>query len=321
MHQDCLILAGAHRSLTSLLARQIATAGVGLGDDLLPANEFNKDGYLEERAIVEFHTLLLQRSGQSWLTANEDALKQAKSRDREFIDHYANFRAEKARLWAVKDPRLSIFLPLWREVLPEAFLLAVFRHPADVCRSVAHRTFQTKQNLLESSVYQTMRENPDWLPRMWLNYNRSLIRCWRQNPSKSALISSEQLGSGDNLSFLVRDEWALPVDLGRAGGLYEAKRNQSSNVPVTILDRQLAAEVAHIWEELCQIEQTCLKSRNTGSTRPLQFEFVESYPPHDTSYVRKAGGLLAGFLDRACMQTRHASCSRKLSTAVRIRSC
>jgi GT2 family glycosyltransferase len=116
-----VLVLGMHRSGTSAVTRVLNLLGAELGDDLMPAGSDNPGGFWEYRGVVELHERLLAGLGmawddprplpQGWLESEpgreaKDALL-ALLRD--------TFGGEA--LWAVKDPRLCRFLPLWDEVL------------------------------------------------------------------------------------------------------------------------------------------------------------------------------------------------------------
>lgn len=58
-----LVIAGMHRSGTSLLANLVARGGVDLGTHLLPGSKGNRRGHFEDVDLVEFHERCLERRG------------------------------------------------------------------------------------------------------------------------------------------------------------------------------------------------------------------------------------------------------------------
>jgi glycosyltransferase involved in cell wall biosynthesis len=93
-------------------------------------------------------------------------------------------------LWAVKDPRLCRFVPLWREVLLEsgfeAAALLVVRHPAEVARSLGIR-----EGLRSETTYLNWLEHfaeaesaTRGMPRALLSYN-GLLSDWRDAFAKA----------------------------------------------------------------------------------------------------------------------------------------
>jgi len=146
MTQLTLVL-GPGRSGTSLVTRLIAELGVDLGENLLPGNRFNPDGYFEDRAIMGLHKELLSGLGLgepygSILPMPEDwqARDEVVAIERR-IAAYLTEKLSGRERWAIKDPRISMLLPLWRRIAGEAgielkFIVSV-RHPAAVAASIA----------------------------------------------------------------------------------------------------------------------------------------------------------------------------------------
>ena len=142
-----ILIAGMHRSGTSAAAGALQLLGVSLGRDLLAAGVDNPKGYFENERAVQIHERLLQRMGSSWDDvrplpsgwAAGDAAGEARESIRRLIkDEFAGHR-----LWAIKDPRICRFIPLWQSVLEElgiqAVSLMVARGPVEVAASIAKR--------------------------------------------------------------------------------------------------------------------------------------------------------------------------------------
>jgi hypothetical protein len=138
-----VVVLGAGRSGTSMVAGLLADAGLDPGGDLIPASPANPTGYFEDLGVNRLNDDLLapcladsrvrvpRRLG--WLAALPDP------------GGIAPTPAQRARMRALlpegpfclKDPRLSYTLAAWRPVLPPGTAFAcVFRDPARVVASV-----------------------------------------------------------------------------------------------------------------------------------------------------------------------------------------
>ncbi len=142
-----LLILGMHRSGTSLLARLLQQCGIDIGGRLLGGSAGNEHGHWEDAFAVELHERLLALMGRRWdevPVPSADAVTSAvRKGDRDSLERY--LRKDRARqgLWAVKDPRLSLFTSLWVQAagaakVPLAALLMV-RHPVEVAQSLAVR--------------------------------------------------------------------------------------------------------------------------------------------------------------------------------------
>ncbi len=143
-----VIIAGMHRSGTSLLANILHTLGFSLGDNLIPAPEYdNALGYWEPQEVVDLHEALFKamhlRSDDcdifpaGW--QGSAPAQQAKNTITQWLGTFS----DQNRFIAVKDPRICRFLPLWTEVAKEqgfdvSFVLPI-RNPLEVALSLAKR--------------------------------------------------------------------------------------------------------------------------------------------------------------------------------------
>lgn len=146
-HRAILVL-GMHRSGTSAVTRCLNLLGVDLGKHLLPPVEGNNPkGFWENTDVVSIHEELLGALGRAWhdtraLPKNwltSSAALDARNRLAQLIQNEFG----DSSLWAVKDPRLCRFLPLWADLLAElgigASALLVVRHPGEVAASLKRR--------------------------------------------------------------------------------------------------------------------------------------------------------------------------------------
>lgn len=143
-----LLVLGMHRSGTSAVTRCLNLLGVGLGNRLLaPAQGNNSKGFWEHADVVTTHEELLGSLGRAWydtrpLPRNWQTSKAALDAHDKLIEIVRSDFAG-SQLWAVKDPRLCRFVPLWRKVLTEQGVdtsaLLVVRHPGEVARSLKER--------------------------------------------------------------------------------------------------------------------------------------------------------------------------------------
>ena len=146
-HQDCprrrllsdqLIIAGFHRSGTSLTAQLLHRAGLFLGDDLLEANPSNPYGHFEDRDVVGLHQNIFADNGLTWIVG-EPFLPVVRPSRWERMKQIIERRNSEHRLWGFKDPRACLFIMLWKYLMPDAKVLLVYRHFTGPTRSLASR--------------------------------------------------------------------------------------------------------------------------------------------------------------------------------------
>jgi hypothetical protein len=144
---SAVLVLGMARSGTSAFTRLLALLGVDLGppEALLPpiAGE-NAKGFYEHRPIMAVNKELLARLGGSWSEPprpgqgwqRDAGLDDLRERARELLA--ADFAG--APLWGFKDPRTSLTLPFWEELLGDDVRYVIcHRRPLDSARSLERR--------------------------------------------------------------------------------------------------------------------------------------------------------------------------------------
>ena len=164
-----ILVVGMHRSGTSAVARVIGALGAypGAPDELLPAHpKDNPAGYWERTDLVVEHDRFLASVGHAWdrvagFDANALNDGQVKSLRDALQPTVESLRAH-GTTWLVKDPRLSILLPLWLPLVDPAACVVVVRDPREIAASLraTHRGVLTSQFPL----------------LLWEKYVRSLLR-------------------------------------------------------------------------------------------------------------------------------------------------
>lgn len=153
-----ILIAGMHRSGTSVLTRAINLAGVPLPSNLKPASpDVNAEGFWEPLEIKAFHDDILRGLKSSWNDPREIPIEWFDSPIfREFrawlVEWIEREIAGKSML-AVKDPRVCRLLPLWQRACAQLAIdlhtVIIVRNPVEVARSLAKRdNFPEGQSLL-----------------------------------------------------------------------------------------------------------------------------------------------------------------------------
>ena len=150
-HAPLTLVVGMHRSGTSLLGSLLPACGIAMPGPLLDGDAHNPEGYFERADVTALQEELLidlerwwpsprgmQPLPTGWLNSDrgQRALKDLKA----LLQSEA---AAQTGPWAIKDPRSSLLLPLWKQAclslgIPVQLLLAV-RDPAEVVVSLVER--------------------------------------------------------------------------------------------------------------------------------------------------------------------------------------
>lgn len=184
--QPVLILTGMHRSGTSLLSSLLESAGVNIGKKLVAANDGNPKGYFENSDFVEFHenvlfSLGIDKIGWTTLENCHPPLH--------YIDEAQKLievNQDHEKPWGWKEPRTTLFLDFWSNLLPSAYFIFVYRSPWEVLDSLYRRG---------DDVFH---HNPELALQTWSSYNRQLLRFYQKYPEKCLLFNLEKITVNPN---------------------------------------------------------------------------------------------------------------------------
>lgn len=145
--RKCLVILGMHRSGTSSLAGALQFTGFDLGKDIMPPADENPKGFFENMKIVSLNDKILEELFTFWSDTlfipedwwKSDRFKEFAGRIRTILQE--EFNSDMPIL--IKDPRLSVLLPLYLEVFEDSGIKPVFlicvRNPIEVANSLSKR--------------------------------------------------------------------------------------------------------------------------------------------------------------------------------------
>jgi hypothetical protein len=163
-----VVIAGMHRSGTSMVARLLNQSGLDLG----PADHFiqpaadNPEGFWESLPFVQINEEIISAWHGSWHAVPDE------NSGWQFTEQFAPLRERAASIpgelglqepWGWKDPRNSITLPFWLSVWPDMKVVICLRNPLDVVNSLMER-----DQLPAGRVF-----------RLWLDHQNRLLKTIR----------------------------------------------------------------------------------------------------------------------------------------------
>lgn len=177
--QHVVIITGMHRTGTSLVSSLLQKAGVHIGDDLVGSHKGNPRGHFEDVDFNHFHERILHRCGQTHLVQSTTALDKIIPTEAETEEALGLIRQRSDReLWSWKDPRTSLFLKFWHDLLPQARYLFIYRHPIEVVLSLLRRGMDLDLNALVDPMVGV---------RTWEVYNQSILDFYQRYPESCLL--------------------------------------------------------------------------------------------------------------------------------------
>jgi len=201
--QSILVVAGMHRSGTSFAASLLQSAGINVGDRLLAGSKGNLKGHFEDVDFYEFHKAVLaaQNIDPSGWTLSSDINVPI-----QFLPSAQAMISERSgtrSVWGWKDPRTTLFLNFWANLLPEANFLLVYRSPWEVADSLFRRGAPEDQCFTEQASFAI---------DVWNHYNQKVLEFHQLFPERSVIVSVTSLIKKPEAVFSeLRQRFSIPL--------------------------------------------------------------------------------------------------------------
>src|SRR6266404_5840810 len=235
-----------------MVTRMLHACGLYLGrkEELMPAQADNPDGFWEHLGFVALNDQLLNELGGAWdlpPNANENfrqpRLDPLRSKARLLVEAF-----DSARVWGWKDPRNSLTLPFWQDLLAGLKTLIVVRNPLEMAYSMRQRNGTSYSFAL----------------RLWEIYNRRLLEAAKK---QERLFTHYDLFFQDAETELRRiaNFIGLPdAKIQSAAKLVATQRRHTHFTIEQLIDARVAEEVIELYRAL--IAETSVGRRNAAPT-------------------------------------------------------
>lgn len=242
------IVAGMHRSGTSLMASWLQACGLVLDDGRpIPAYPDNPQGFFEDADFVRLHTLSIRRRyrfSAGWKATPRASLTFS-APETELAQAMIEARMARHTRWGWKDPRTTLFLEEWQRLLPQARFVVVWRTCDQVVYSLLRRWWKsrTRRHYLD----------PWWAIHLWQAHNRLACEFAERRPDDVLILPIEQLIDRDEtVMALINSRFGAGLHCAPLDGLYEARLFRRARPPAALrglcvalgcrtLERRLAA--------------------------------------------------------------------------------
>ena len=197
-NQSVIIMTGMHRSGTSLTASLLQSAGVQIGDRLMGGDTGNDKGHFEDLDFVEFHQNVLQSQGISVAGWTEQQQIEVQPQYWATAKNLISARQEYG-VWGWKDPRTTLFLKFWSQLLPDAKYIFCYRSPWEVIDSLFRRG---------DVIFRT---NPNFAVQQWCNYNQAILDFYQSHPQQCLLLEIGSVIEDSDITELVAQKFGLQL--------------------------------------------------------------------------------------------------------------
>jgi len=270
-----------------MVTRLLHRCGLELGpeSDLMPPQADNPEGFWEHLRFVALNEELLNELGGAWdLPPNADEnftharLDPLRMKARLLIERF-----DSTRVWGWKDPRNSLTLPFWQDLLHGLKTLIVVRNPLEVAYSMRERNGTSFSLGL----------------RLWEIYNRRLLE---RATEQQRLITHYDLFFNDAETELRRiaEFTGLPhAGVHNAAALVKKRRRHTHFTVEHLIDARVAPEVIELYGTL--IGEASATGRNKGKTAKNR----EAGDPNETDLLQGSVTRLNAFVPERIAQVEH----------------
>jgi GT2 family glycosyltransferase len=236
--QTAVCITGAHRSGTSMLTRLLHACGLYLGPEsaLMPPQADNPEGFWEHLGFVAVNDELLNELGGAWdlppkagENFSDPRLDPLRMKARLLIEGF-----DSTEVWGWKDPRNSLTLPFWQDVLPGLKTLIIVRNPLEVAHSMRERNGTSYSFGL----------------RLWEIYNRRLIEAASGKQRLVTDYDSFFKDAESELRRIARFAGLTATKVGNAAALVSARRRHTHFTIDALIDAGVSAEVIELYRAL-----------------------------------------------------------------------
>ncbi|NEP46671.1 MAG: chromosome partitioning protein ParA, partial [Okeania sp. SIO2H7] len=180
--KSIFIITSMHRSGSSLTASLLQSGGLHIGRKLLKGTEFNPKGHFENLDFYEFHQEALRSQG---IDTDGWTLQETIEIEESLVEKAKEIVAKNSvsTHWGWKEPRTTLFLEFWAELLPNAKFMLVYRSPWEVVDSLYRR---------QDPIFQSQ---PELAVKLWLHYNQKIINFYNYYGDRCILGNIEAIVS------------------------------------------------------------------------------------------------------------------------------
>jgi hypothetical protein len=237
-----LIIAGMHRSGTSLITHWLNECGLQLGENLMPAGIGNEDGHFEDIEFLKLHEEILHDNHLPETGITDEHNIEISLYHREKLKSIINVKNKLYPQWGWKDPRTCLFLDTYKELIPDARYLIIVRDYNSVVSSLLKRDFlyhEKKKFLYRSKfdkfIWKAFRrrrnlrkfynDKAELYLKVWIAYNEEILKSVKTLPESAYVMINYSLlnESDDRICSFLRDRWELSLKYSKFKDIFKEK--------------------------------------------------------------------------------------------------
>lgn len=239
MQHQTLIIAGMHRSGTSLITNWLSRCGLEIGERLAEGNAGNVDGHFEDVEFLKLHEEILNNNSLD-ISGLVDAKKIVLSPYQlAKLESIIGIKQQLHEQWAWKDPRTCLFLETYSKLLPGAKYLVIMRDYRAVIGSLLKREFAyidrkyMARGYFSKLIWKHIRrkrkqekyyiEHAETFLKVWINYNEEILKTLKKLPADDYLVINYELllEKDEQVISFLKDHWKFNLNYFDFGQVYK----------------------------------------------------------------------------------------------------
>jgi hypothetical protein len=213
-----LIIAGMHRSGTSVVAQWLHRCGLNIGEKLLGPGIGNVEGHFEDIDFCRYHQDVLEDNNLSAEGFVINPICSLSDYQEQKVKDLINFKNRMNTQWGWKEPRTCLFLKFYRKLIPNAYYLVVFRDFHSTVNSLVLRDFEHafkkyragkglsawfwQRFKLHKRKAEYFKKLSTYYLKVWLTYNQELLAHLQHTaPERYMVVNYNSLLNDDHQAF------------------------------------------------------------------------------------------------------------------------
>jgi hypothetical protein len=269
MQNRTLIIAGMHRSGTSLITNWLNKCGLQLGENMLGANIGNLEGHFEDIEFLKLHEEILTDNNLPSSGLTEEHHIDVSLYHREKLKSIIKIKNKLYKQWGWKDPRTCLFLDVYKELLPDARYLIIVRDYRSVVSSLLQRDFKDidkkymARDYFSRLVWTQFRrkrrlrkfyeENTEYYLKVWIAYNEEILKSVETLPRDTYVVLSYALLNKDDarVCTYLKEHWNLSLKYFNFNDVYKEKLiNEPIDTDSYIVNKSLIYKAEQLEDSL-----------------------------------------------------------------------
>jgi hypothetical protein len=269
MPNKTLIIAGMHRSGTSLITHWLNECGLQVGENLLGAGLGNVEGHFEDIEFLKLHEEILIDNHLPSTGLTEAHNIPVSIYHKEKLKSIIRVKNNLYDQWGWKDPRTCLFLDTYKELIPDARYLIIVRDYKSVVSSLLQRDFKNFEKKYLARPYlsrlyfikfqkrkrirEFYNDRADHYIKVWIAYNEEILKSVQTMPRHAyVMLNYTMLKANDeSVCAFLSKRWNLSLKYFKFKEVYKEKMiSQHINPDEYVLNKSLIKKAISLQKEL-----------------------------------------------------------------------